>query len=131
MVFCCLLGSWVLFGKASSIVGEAGSGIHSHSRKAGFTQLWWNQGTICYFDCGGGGGKQQQKGPSSGALAVEHSILLPKQHLLFYKGVGVVMLTGSLSLTQLLIFESQPKGLYLLSHGEVTYFLKVPSQTID
>jgi hypothetical protein len=25
-----------------------------------------------------------------------------------------------------LIFESQPKGLHLLSQGDVTYFLKVP-----
>jgi hypothetical protein len=44
--------------------------------------------------------------------------------------VGVVRLTGSLSLTQLLIFERQPEGLHLLSLGEVTYFLKVPLQTL-
>jgi hypothetical protein len=25
--------------------GEAGSGMHSHLREAGFTQLWWIQGT--------------------------------------------------------------------------------------
>jgi hypothetical protein len=40
--------------------------------------------------------------------------------------MGVVRLTGSLSLTQLLIFESQPTDLDLLSMGEVTYFLKIP-----
>jgi hypothetical protein len=45
--------------------------------------------------------------------------------------MGVVRLTGSLSLTQSLIFESQIKGLYLLSQGEVTYFLKVPWQALD
>jgi hypothetical protein len=42
--------------------------------------------------------------------------------------MGVVKLTGSLSLTQSLIFESQLKALHLLSQGEVTYFLKVPLQ---
>jgi hypothetical protein len=74
---------------------------------------------------------KQQKGPSSGALAVEHSIPLPKQHPLVYEYVGVVRLVGSLSLTQSLIFESQPEGLHLLSQGEVTYFFKISLQTLD
>jgi hypothetical protein len=34
-----------------------------------------------------GGTMQQQKNPSSGALAIEHSIPLPKQYPLVYKGV--------------------------------------------
>jgi hypothetical protein len=40
---------------------------------------------LCYFNSGGGGQKTT-KGPSSGALMIEHSIPLPKQHPLVYKG---------------------------------------------
>jgi hypothetical protein len=61
--------------------------MHSHSREAAFTQLWWIQGTIFATLTAVQFLKQQQKGPSSGALAVEHSIPLPKQHPLVYKGV--------------------------------------------
>jgi hypothetical protein len=64
---------------------EAGSGMHSHSREAGFTQLLWIQGTISATLTAVGVDNQQQKGPSSGALAVEHSIPSPKQHPLVYK----------------------------------------------
>jgi hypothetical protein len=82
---CCLLGSRVLLGKGMC---EAESGMHSHSREAGFTWLWWIQGTISTaLTAVRGWIKQQQKGPSSGALVVEHSIPLPKQHPLVYKGV--------------------------------------------
>jgi hypothetical protein len=41
---------------------------------------------LCYFNCSERWIKQQQKGPSSGALTVEHSIPLPKQYPLVYKG---------------------------------------------
>jgi hypothetical protein len=48
---CCLLESKVLLEKGSIVLkvilyGENGSGIHSHSSEAGFTQLWWIQGII-------------------------------------------------------------------------------------
>jgi hypothetical protein len=66
--------------------GEAGSVMHSHLREAGFTRLWWIQGMISATLTVGGWTKQQQKDPSSGTLAVEHSIPLPKQHPLVYKG---------------------------------------------
>jgi hypothetical protein len=38
---------------------------------------------------------------------------------------------GSLSLTQSLIFESQSKGLHLLSQVEVMYFLNIPLHALD
>jgi hypothetical protein len=81
------------------VYGEPGSGMHSHSREAGFTRLWWIQGTISATLTAVRMDKKQQKGPSSGASAVEYSIPLPRQHPLVYKGVEIVRLTGSLSLT--------------------------------
>jgi hypothetical protein len=38
---------------------------------------------------------------------------------------------GSLSLTKSLSFVCEPKDLQLLSWGEVTYCLKVPSQALE
>jgi hypothetical protein len=34
------------WGRVQAFYGEAGSGMHSHSREAGFTRLWWIKGTI-------------------------------------------------------------------------------------
>jgi hypothetical protein len=53
---------------------------------AGFTQLWWIQGTISVTLTVMGMDKTTTKGPSSGALVVEHPIPLLKQHSLVYKG---------------------------------------------
>jgi hypothetical protein len=52
-----------------------------------------------------GENKTTTKVPSSGALAVEHSIPLPKQHPLVYKGAWDPQANGGLSLTQSLIFK--------------------------
>jgi hypothetical protein len=38
---------------------------------------------------------------------------------------------GSLSDPIIDFRESQPEGLHLLSQGEVTHFLKVPSEALD
>jgi hypothetical protein len=59
------------------LYGENGSGIHSHPREAGFTQLWWIQGTISATLTAVGVTKQQQKCPSSGALWLNISFLYP------------------------------------------------------
>jgi hypothetical protein len=91
VVSCCLLGSRILSGKGASVLkvilyGETGSGMHSHSREAVVDP----GNDLSYFNYSGRWTKHQQKGPSSGALVVEHSILLPKQHPLVYKGAWVL-----------------------------------------
>jgi hypothetical protein len=60
--------------------------MNSHSREAGFTQLWWIQETISATLTAVGVDKTTTKGPQWGFM-VEHSIYLPKQHPLVYKGV--------------------------------------------
>jgi hypothetical protein len=79
--------------------------MHSHSREAGFTLLWWIQGkNLCYLNCCGVD-KQQQKGPSSGALWLNISFLYPNSIPWFISVCGAVRLIDSLSLIQSLIFE--------------------------
>jgi hypothetical protein len=61
--------------------------MHSHSREASFTQLWWIQGmisatlTVVEVD------KPTTKGALQWALAVEYFIPFPKPHPLIYKGM--------------------------------------------
>jgi hypothetical protein len=84
---------------------EAGSGMHSCSREAGFTRLWGIQGMISASLTAWGWTKQQT---SSGALMVEHSIPLPRQHPWFIRVRGSCQANGdSLSylFIQLLIFK--------------------------
>jgi hypothetical protein len=60
--------------------------MHSHLTEADFTWLWWIQAMI-FATLTVVGVDKMTKGPSSGALVVEHSIPLPNQHPLVYKGV--------------------------------------------
>jgi hypothetical protein len=66
--------------------GEIRSGMHSHLREAGFTQLWWTQGAISVTLTAVGVDKITTKCPSSRVLMAGHSIPLPRQHHLVCKG---------------------------------------------
>jgi hypothetical protein len=91
MVSCFLLGNRVLLEKDASVLkvilyGKTKSGMHSHLREAGFTQLWWIQGTISATLTAVGVDKTTTKEPSQWGFMVERSISLPKHHPLVYKG---------------------------------------------
>jgi hypothetical protein len=58
--------------------------MHSHLREAGFTQLWWIQGTISATLTAVGVDKTT-KGSLQWGFIVEHFISLPEQHPLVYK----------------------------------------------
>jgi hypothetical protein len=72
--------------RVRELYGKAGSGMHSHSREAGFTRLWWIQGTISATLTAVGGGGNNNKGPLEWGFSIEHFFPLPKQHPLAYKG---------------------------------------------
>jgi hypothetical protein len=92
MVSCCLLGSRILLGKGVGLP-EGDLAWRGWVRDALPLKGSWLPSAVvdpgndlCYlnFCCWM---KQQQKGLSSGALVVEHSIPLPKEHSLAYKCV--------------------------------------------
>jgi hypothetical protein len=57
--------------------GEAGSEMHSNVREAGCTWLWWIQGKICYFNCGGGEQNNNKSAPPVGLQQLNISFLYP------------------------------------------------------
>jgi hypothetical protein len=89
MVSCCLPGSRVLLGKGTGIPKSdlPQRGWHSYSKEAGFNQLWWIKEMISSTLTAVWVDKTTTKGPLQWGFSIEHSIPLPKQHPLVYKGV--------------------------------------------
>jgi hypothetical protein len=86
---------------------------------------------LCYFNCGRVD-KITTKGPlHNEALMVGNPFLYPDGIPLPISVLESCQADGSLFRTQILIFKSQPKGLPLLPHGEVTYFFEVPLYALD
>jgi hypothetical protein len=109
--------------RVRELYGKAGSGMHSHSREAGFTRLWWIQGTISATLTAVGVEETTTKGRSSGALALNISFLYPNSIRWLIRVHGSCQANGEF-LSYPVIDE--PEGLHLLSQSEVTHFLKVP-----
>jgi hypothetical protein len=109
--------------------GEAGLGMHSHSKEAGFTWLWWIQRMISATLTVVGVDKTTTKGLLQWDFSswTFHSFTQTASSALFISVCVSCQANREVPSYPVIDFwESQSEGLHLLSQGEVTYFLMVP-----